>query len=128
MADGNQGFEVSKQLATLSAGATVLIATFMSDIFPKTLEGGLNLSAIAKLSLFLGIAALVASTGLAAINLVPETKNRGTLPSAICFIAGLAFFAAAVYLSFNFPETFRQDPSLTDPTLSPALSTGEVQR
>jgi MFS family permease len=125
MANLDQNFEVSKQLATLSAGATVLIATFMSDIFPKTPEGSLNLSAIAKLSLFLGIATLVASTSFAAITLVPQTRNWGTLPSAICFIVGLALFAAAVYLSLNLPESFRQDPSLPDPTLSPAVSTGE---
>ena len=122
-------FEVSKHITTLSAGATVLIGTFMKDIFPKTETGSLNLSNSAKLMLFVSIAALTASTIFAVIALLPRWGNwssnfpNAVYPSAVFFIVGVALFALVVYLSMNVPETFREDPKAVDPTISPRVPT-----
>ena len=121
---GEAHFEVGKHITTLSAGATVLIGTFMKDIFPKTETGSLNLSNSAKLMLFVSIAALTASTIFAVIALLPRWGNwssnlpNAVYPSAVFFIVGVALFALVVYLSMNVPETFREDPEAVDPTIS----------
>ena len=121
---GEAHFEVGKHITTLSAGATVLIGTFMKDIFPKTETGSLNLSNSAKLMLFVSIAALTASTIFAVIALLPRWGNwssnlpNAVYPSAVFFIVGVALFALVVYLSMNVPETFREDPEAVDPTFS----------
>ena len=126
---GDAHFEVGKHITTLSAGATVLIGTFMKDIFPKTETGSLNLSNSAKLMLFVSIAALSASTIFAVIALLPRWGNWGSTfpnaiyPSAVFFIVGVALFALVVYLSMNVPETFREDPKAVDPTISPPVTT-----
>jgi hypothetical protein len=117
---GDAHFEVGKHITTLSAGATVLIGTFMKDIFPKTETGSLNLSGSAKLMLFASVAALSASTIFAVIALLPRWGNwsrnfpSAVYPSAVFFIAGTALFALVVYLSMNVPDTFRQDPEAVD--------------
>jgi len=122
-------FEVAKHITTLSAGATVLIGTFMKDIFPKTETGSLNLSNSAKLMLFVSIAALTVSTIFAVIALLPRWGNWGSnlpnavYPSAVFFIVGVALFALVVYLSMNVPDTFREDPKAVDPTISPTVTT-----
>jgi hypothetical protein len=121
---GDAHFEVAKHITTLSAGATVLIGTFMKDIFPKTETGSLNLSNSAKLMLFISIAALTASTIFAVIALLPRWGNwssnlpNAIYPSAVFFIVGVGLFALVVYLSMNVPETFREDPKAVDPTIS----------
>ena len=121
---GDAHFEVGKHITTLSAGATVLIGTFMKDIFPKTETGSLNLSNSAKLMLFISIAALTASTIFAVIALLPRWGNwssnlpNAVYPSAVFFIVGVGLFALVVYLSMNVPETFREDPEAVDPTIS----------
>jgi hypothetical protein len=121
---GDAHFEVAKHITTLSAGATVLIGTFMKDIFPKTETGSLNLSNSAKLMLFVSIAALTASTIFAVIALLPRWGNwssnlpNAVYPSAVFFIVGVGLFALVVYLSMNVPETFREDPKAVDPTIS----------
>ena len=126
---GDAHFEVGKHITTLSAGATVLIGTFMKDIFPKTETGSLNLSNFAKLILFVSIAALTASTIFAVIALLPKWGNwssnfpNGVYPSTVFFIVGVALFALVVYLSMNVPETFREDPKAVDPTISAPVST-----
>jgi hypothetical protein len=126
---GDAHFEVGKHITTLSAGATVLIGTFMKDIFPKTETGSLNLSNSAKLMLFVSIAALTASTIFAVIALLPRWGNwssnfpNAVYPSTVFFIVGVALFALVVYLSMNVPETFREDPKAVDPTISAPVTT-----
>jgi hypothetical protein len=126
---GDAHFEVAKHITTLSAGATVLIGTFMKDIFPKTETGSLNLSNSAKLMLFVSIAALTVSTIFAVIALLPKWGNwssnlpNAVYPSTLFFIVGVALFALVVYLSMNVPETFREDPKAVDPTISAAVTT-----
>jgi hypothetical protein len=44
-----QAHDTQKSLATLSAGAIVLIGTFLRDIFPKTIGGGLSAGLPTKL-------------------------------------------------------------------------------
>jgi thioredoxin-dependent peroxiredoxin len=105
------GFEAVKQLTTLAAGSTVLIATFLKDIFPKLAEQGNMLKwTVSGAFLFFG-ASLVAATyslgGLAVMSRswkqirTPRTRWRYrrflALPPFF-FVTGLLLFSLAVLI------------------------------
>src|SRR5215213_966855 len=87
-------FDTNKHLTTLSAGATVLIATFMKDIFPELETGALNLTVFAKAVIFVAFAAFFFSTIASVLAMLPYTPygRRSTTWSVCLFLAGILLF------------------------------------
>lgn len=104
------GFEVAKQITTLSAGALVLLATFLKDIFTNKngvlvltgIETGLVGTAFAAL----GLALLLAVVGMWAFAIMRRMrrpfegqKARFAVYAAaltLCFLTGIGTFVVAV--------------------------------
>ena len=115
-------FDTNKHLTTLSAGATVLIATFMKDIFPELPTGALNLAAPAKIVIFVAFAAFFISTIASVLAMLPNTSYgwRSTSVAVVSFLTGIVLFVGVVYFSLTLPEVTREQPNALDPA---ALST-----
>jgi len=123
MADTDNFFEINKQLTTLSAGSTVLIATFLKDIFPQTETGTANLAGGAKLAILVAFLAFLGATAAAVLAMLPNVASvgrGGTLVSVGLFCAGILVFSLVVYLSLNVPSVALENPQATEPvTASP---------
>ena len=110
-------FDTNKHLTTLSAGATVLIATFMKDIFPELDTGALNLTTTAKVVIFVAFAAFFVSTIASVLAMLPYTSfgRKSTSVAVVSFLTGIVLFVGVVYLSLNVPEIAREKPNALDP-------------
>jgi hypothetical protein len=118
-------FDTNKHLTTLSAGSTVLIATFMKDIFPELETGALNLTVFAKAVIFVAFVAFFLSTIASVLAMLPYTRygRRSTTLSVGLFLAGILLFVGVVYFSLNVPEVSRERPNAPEP---PVLSNKSV--
>jgi hypothetical protein len=77
------GFETVKQLTTLSAGSTVLLATFLKDIFPGDL-GDLTVRVkwtIVAAFLFFGLTLIAATISLVGFSLMLRSRKLSKIES-----------------------------------------------
>jgi hypothetical protein len=99
--------DVNKQMTTLSAGATVLIATFLKDIFPDTSPFFYKVVAgvaflIFFASIVFSIAAMLAATSSGLFNIESANRpkaERYTRVAHWLFVAAVIVFAAIAYVA-----------------------------
>ena len=104
--------DVNKQMTTLSAGATVLIATFLKDIFPDTSPFFYKVVAGVAFLIFFGsivfsIAAMLAATSSGFFKIEPANRPKAEQYTAEqytqvahgLFVAAVIVFAAIAYIA-----------------------------
>lgn len=97
--------DVNKQMMTLSAGATVLIATFLKDLFPPNAAFYAKLLAGGAFLLFFGsivssIAAMLATTSSGLGTLGPANEDKAASYTRVAhrlFVLAVIVFATTAY-------------------------------
>jgi hypothetical protein len=99
--------EVNKQITTLSAGATVLIATFLRDVFPGSSVTYAKLFVAVPFVLFFvamvaSVAAMLATTSSGLGRLGPPSAPNAAKYTRIAhglFVLALIFFSVIAYVA-----------------------------
>jgi hypothetical protein len=99
--------EANKQIATLSAGATVLIATFLRDVFPQSSVISAKLWVAVPFIVFFGamvaaVAAMLATTSSGLGRLGPPSPHdaaKYTQWAHRLFVAAVILFCVVAYVA-----------------------------